>query len=74
MGPRLHCKVLRMVALIRFLEAGGETSAAELAERAGVNVRTASRMLLDAQEFVPLVEPARGRYRAMPEEGKSWSR
>ena len=63
--PEVRKKCLRLVALIRFFDKGGEISARELAGLAGTSVRTADRLLRDVECFVPLVVERRGRYRRM---------
>lgn len=64
-GVTHHSKVVRMVALIRFFEAGGEIGAPDLAEMAGISKRSANRLLNDVSLFVPLVESRPHRWRRM---------
>ncbi len=61
--PEVRTKVLRLVALIRFFESGGEIAAQELADMGAMPLRTAQRLIVDVQWFVPVYESKRGRYR-----------
>ena len=56
-------KVDVMVSLIRFFEAGGMTTAAQLAADKGVTHRTANRWIEDVQRWVALEHARNGTYR-----------